>query len=237
VNKLSKIIISLSFYSALTSIAYGGGVSADERAIYLGTELGMVYPVQSKFKHKNSNTELTLKKSSMYSARVGYSFYPQMALEFSATHQPRYKLGYVLPKTNIVPKTPGITKVVSDIYMLNLVYELQPYNGFIPFVIGGAGIARVQVKPTRSFFMGREFFKIKTTNTNCLAWQIGLGLSKPITSRFSVDVSTKLQVAHSIKVKYDTLDLTTGQFNRAKPIKKTIGVAEFALGFTYKLPI
>lgn len=30
--------------------------------------------------------------------------------------------------------------------------------------------------------------------------------------------------------------MKTGQFLPAKPIKKTIGVGEFGIGFTYRLP-
>ncbi len=212
---------------------------------YLGVEGGLVEPVQSKFRHKNadnSHTSITLKRSSMYSAKVGYSFYPQMALEFSATHQPKYRLGYTLPEQNlaegvVIPKTPGTTRVISNIYMLNLIYDLQKVNGLTPFVIAGAGVANVKIKSTssRAELLNSEYFIIKKNSTNCLAWQMGVGVSKEIAANFSIDATVKLQVAHNIKIKYDTLDPGTQKFLPAKPIKKTIGVGEFGIGFTYRL--
>lgn len=211
---------------------------------YIGSEIGLVEPVVKKFRHKKTKSDFTLKKSNMYSVKLGYSFYPQMAIEFSATYQPKYHLHYILPETPLIPKTPGMTKVASNIYMLNLVYDLNKVAELTPFVILGAGIAQVKISPTSSFWdvTGQgdnkiEYFKIKKYKNNCFAWQIGLGFSREITNNFSIDVAAKLQVAHSIRIKYDTLDMNTHQFIPATPIKKTIGVGEFGIGFTYKLPI
>jgi opacity protein-like surface antigen len=165
-----------------------------------------------------------------------------MAIEFSVTHQPKYRFAYILPEQALgngasIPKTPGITKVVSNIYMINLVYDLKGFKKLTPFVIIGGGIAQVKVKATSSSFRNQQFFKINNTDNNCLAWQTGIGLSQEITPNLSLGASVKLQVVHNIKVKYDTLDMSVQKFVAAKPIKKTIGVGEFGVGFTYKLPI
>lgn len=238
-KKLSKTLTCIFLCSTISSLVFADNApSADERFFYLGTEFGVVDPVQHKFKHKSSKTDITLKKSSMYSGKIGYSFYPQMSIEFSGTYQPKYRLGYVLPATGSIPKTSGVTKVSSDVYMMNLVYDLKTYNGFTPFIIGGAGIARVKVKPTSSSFMGMEFFRIKKTNTNCMAWQIGIGVSKEIVNNFTIDLAAKLQVAHNLKVNYDKLiNPVSMKYGPSETIKKTIGVGEFGIGFTYKLPI
>ena len=243
-NKLLKISIIYIFHLISTSIAYSDHIKHEQRFLYIGAEAGLVEPVQHKFHHKESNTNLTLKRSAMYSGKIGYSFYPGMAMEFSTTYQPQYRLGYTLPQKHLssshsIPKTLGQTKMVSRIYMLNLIYDLKTINSFIPFVIIGAGLATMKVKPTSSKWnlMNMEYFRVRKTQTNCFAWQFGVGISKDITENFSIDTTAKLQVIHDIKAKYDTLDETTNKFVPSTPIKKTIGVGEFGIGFTYKLGI
>jgi hypothetical protein len=81
------------------------------------------------------------------------------------------------------------------------------------------------------------FFKIRKNISNCLAWQAGGGLTKDLSSNISIDLGAKLQVVNDIKVKYDTFDMQAQSFVAQKPIKKTIGVGEFTLGFTFKIPV
>ncbi|CEO16614.1 hypothetical protein RMONA_00960 [Rickettsia monacensis] len=105
----------------ITIIIFNNIAFAKETGFYIGAEGGIVEPVVSKFRHKHSNTEIILKKSSMYSGEIGYIIYPQIAIEFSATYQPKYRLHYVLPQQNLsngltIPKTPGNTTVLSNIY-------------------------------------------------------------------------------------------------------------------------
>ncbi|AJQ52218.1 MAG: outer membrane protein [Rickettsia conorii subsp. raoultii] len=216
---------------------------AKETGFYIGAEGGIVEPVVSKFRHKHSNTKIILKKSSMYSGEIGYIIYPQIAIEFSATYQPKYRLHYVLPQQNLsngltIPKTPGNTTILSNIYMLNLIYDLEKIKTFTPFVILGGGIAQVKVKPTsaRWSVINSDYFKVSKTHKNCVAWQAGLGISQDVTSNLSIDATAKLQTACRVRINYDTLDMKTGQFVPANPIKKTIAIGEFGVGFTYRLP-
>ncbi len=241
--KLLKNSLVFACYLILAPTIYADEIASFQKYIYFGSEFGIVEPVKKKFDHKNhdnTKTAITLKKSSMYSGKIGYSFYPQMAIELSVTHQPKYRLGYVLPAQDFgdgnLVKTAGITKVVSNAYMLNLVYDLESFKGFTPFVKLGAGVAQVRVKATHSSFNGFKFFRINKTDTNCLAWQFGLGVSKQIFNNFSIDAGAKLQVVRNVKVKYDTLD-TFNRFVPSKPIKKTLGVGEFGIGFVYKIPV
>ena len=81
-----------------------------------------------------------------------------------------------------------------------------------------------------------EFFKLKKSTSNCLVWQLGVGLTRDITDNISVDIGAKTQAVNDIKLQYDTFNITTGVFESQKPIKKTIGVGEFTVGFTFKLP-
>jgi opacity protein-like surface antigen len=242
-NKLLKILSTIYICFLVFTNAQADEIKADQRFFYIGTEAGIVVPVVKRFRH-DSGTNFTLKSSKMYSGKIGYSFYPQMAVEFSVTRQPRYRLHYVLPQKDvapglIIPKTPGTTRVESNLYMLNLVYDFDKVKEITPFVILGAGIAQVKVSSTSSRWdlIDVEYFRIRNTRSNCFAWQVGLGLSKELSSNFSIDIAVKLQAAHSIKINYDTLDMETQQFIPATPIKKTIGVGEFGIGFTYRLPI
>jgi len=243
--KLQKILSTICLCCTLCPIpSLAEEVSVDQRFFYIGAEGGIVDPVVKKFRHPNSGSSLTLKKSAMYGAKIGYSFYPQMAIELSLSHQPKYRLNYVLPQQNIapnfvIPQTLGSTKIVSNVYMVNLIYDLAQVKGIVPFVLLGAGMAQVKVMSTSSKIdsINAEYFKIRTTRSNCFSWQIGLGVSKDLFPDFSVDLVAKLQVINGVKIKYDTLNMTTQQFTAAPTIKKTIGVGEFGIGFTYRLPI
>ncbi|WP_425364077.1 outer membrane protein [Candidatus Tisiphia endosymbiont of Hybos culiciformis] len=239
---MPKILSIIYICSLFFTNAQADEIKADQRFFYIGTEAGIAEPVVKKFCH-SSGSGFTLKRAKMYSGKIGYSFYPQMAIEFSVTHHPQYRLNYVLPKQEvaslIIPQTPGTTKIISNLYILNLVYDFDKIKEITPFVILGAGIAQVKVSSASSRWnlMDVEYFRIRATRSNCFAWQVGLGFSKDLSSNFSIDIAVKLQAVHSIKVNYDTLDMKTQKFTPAAPIKKTMGVGEFGIGFTYKLPI
>jgi len=242
----------------LLSINSANANNAEDRYIYIGIELGISEPVVKNFVDKDTDAKFRLKQSTMFGARIGYSFYPGMMIEISGTYQPKYGLTYLLPvkSTGInipglgaldIPETPGRTKVSGNVYTANFIYEFSPVFAQVkPYVILGAGIARVSIKPTTTttpalaiLGLGNkfEFFRIKKNTVNCLAWQAGGGLARDLSENISVDFGAKLQVVNDIKVKYDTFDIKTQSFVAQKPIKKTIGVGEFTLGFTFKIPV
>ncbi|AAU04231.1 outer membrane protein [Rickettsia typhi] len=235
-NKLLKLFF-------ITIIIYNNITFAKEIGSYIGAAIGIVEPVVRKFRHKHSNTEIILKQSNMYSGKIGYIIYPQISMEFSATYQPKYRLHYLLPHKNLInsitiPKAIGTTTIVSNIYMLNLIYDLKKIKTFIPFIILGGGIAQIKVKSTSSRWsvINNDYFKVRRTRKNCLAWQAGLGVTQDITSDLSIDATAKLQTAYRVRINYDTLDIKTVQLMNANSIKKTIAVGEFGIGFTYRLP-
>ena len=75
-----------------------------------------------------------------------------------------------------IPETPGITGVSANVFTMNFIYELEKMTSFEikPYVIFGAGVAKISVKPTISYWkpptflgMGTDYiayFKIKKTN-------------------------------------------------------------------------
>lgn len=245
--KSSRLLLLklFSIFSLMSSLTYAELGETLPTFFYIGGEAGIIEPVVKKFHHKESNSNFTLKKTKMYNAKIGYSYYPQMAIEFSVTYQPNYPLHYILPEMptalgQAIPKTSGSTKVDSNIYMLNLKYYLNKVKTLTPFVILGGGIAQVKIRPTASVwqaFNNTEYFRMLRHRSNCLAWQMGLGFAKEVTNNFSLTAAAKLQVAHSIRIKYESLNIHSGTFVSAKPIKKTIAVGEFGIGFNYRLPI
>jgi opacity protein-like surface antigen len=242
---------NLISYALLASAAFINIASAEnslpsssDRYIYLGTEFGISDPIVKSFKHKGSNTNIRLKKSHLYGGRIGYSFYPNMMLELSGTQQPKYRLAYILPSQALgggisLPENPGITHVSSNIFSMNLIYELNKITALAikPYVIFGAGIAKTSVKPTTSYYNNIPYFKIQKTTQNSFAWQAGFGVAKNIATNFDIDFAAKMQVVNNIKIKYQTLNLPTMSFNKTETIKKTIGVGEFTVGLIYKFPL
>lgn len=256
VGFMKKLISFIVFNILFIKACYAEELTpnAADRYVYLGTEFGLSDPIVKSFKHKDSDTKIRLKKSHMYGGKLGYSFYPNMMVEISGTHQPKYRLAYRLPEVPLfpgflIPETPGVTRVSANVFTLNFIYELEKITSFgiKPYAIFGAGVAQISVKPTISYWkppaflgMGTDnvaIFKIKRSTQNCFAWQAGIGLSKDITSNFAVDFAAKMQVVNDIRIKYQTLDTATRSFDEAKPIKKTIGVGEFTVGLTYKFPL
>jgi opacity protein-like surface antigen len=256
-NNKYKIVLFAGFLS-LSALSYSDmslaqeQISADNRYLYLGTELGISTPPVDKFKHKNSGSKFTIKSSKMIGGRVGYSFYPDMAAEVSFTHQPKYQLSYTLPKKDIsigsIPETKGKTNVATQVTTINLVYNLNEISSNVqPYIILGAGVAKVMIKEnfaaTDSLAhipgvgKGFKFFQLNKTSKNHFAWQVGGGVSKDLTENLSVDLSAKLQVVNSIKLSYSTFDLQQKKFVKQKPIKQTLGVAEFTFGVLWKLPV
>ncbi len=267
-NKVVKtLLLSSVLATAINSpYAQAEGQSADERFIYAGLELGISEPIWKEFDYIDDDkrtTNIRLSRSKMIGGRIGYGFYPNMMIEISGTHQPQYDLKYNLPEVDLsdkipmplgaptpkIPKTPGQTKIKSEVYTLNLIYKLDSmeFAGIKPYIIGGAGIARIKISESFSTWksdplpLGNvKYFRVNKHKMNIPVYQAGLGLSKSFGDNIEVDFSGKFQVFQDIKIKYDTLDLTdlsNIKFKPEKPIKKSIAVGEIALGIIYKLPM
>lgn len=233
--------------------------NADDRFFYIGVDTGISEPIVKNFKHKETNTKMRLKQSRMYAARIGYSFYPNMMVEFSYTRQPKYKVKYVIPRIDFLlggvldvftPEKPDITTFSDDVYLLNLVYQFdEQFGGIRPYVVAGAGISKISIKANNSNVdlinkatgvpeaQNAEAFRVHKNNVNCFTWQVGLGVSKEITDNVSLDLGAKMQVVNDIKIKYARLNPNNSKFEDQDPIKKTISVGEFTVGLTFKLPI
>lgn len=238
-NKIKAIFLASSILlSANTSLAN----NAEDRHFYIGSELGISEPIVKSFEEMmdGEKAKMRLTQSKMYGGRVGYSFYPGMMIELSGTHQPKFRLAYKLPVKN--PATgleiTGKTKIATNVFTLNMIFEMEKqFAGIKPYVIVGAGIAKVMISSTNSEIQGLgSIFEIKKNTINCLATQVGVGLVRDLGANFSVDLGAKMQLIKDIKLKYDAAD-TSYVLKSRTPIKKTIAVGEFTLGFTFKLPV
>ncbi|PCJ29424.1 MAG: hypothetical protein COA94_01480 [Rickettsiales bacterium] len=243
--KQSGIVALLSAVTLLSSAAHANDeISADDRYFYIGTEYGISDPVVNKFQDKDTKTDVEMKRSTMYGGRIGYSFYPGMMIEISATHQPKYKLGYVLhPDTLGLPKAvPGTTDMSTNVFTANLIYELpKKFAQLQPYVIFGAGVSRISIKSASSSVPGpqgnMEIFRIKNQTANYFTYQLGVGVTRDLGANLSLDLGARVQVVNNLKLKYDALDKITHVVKAQKPIKKTIAVGEFTIGLTFKIPV
>jgi opacity protein-like surface antigen len=255
-KQIQKVTLMAITPAILASSSLTVAANAEDRYVYLGVEGGISEPVVKDFEETvgTLTTKMRLKQSRMYGGRVGYSFYPGMSVELSVRHQPKYKLAYRLPAYSVavapgvnvnVAEIPGITKISADEIMLGLVYQFQDqYAGLKPYVIFGAGVSKLHIRAqdaeTNAFvpYGGgvQTTFRIKDNKIKCFSWQFGGGIVRDITDNISIDLGAKLRVVNGIKLKYDVSD-GAGGFNRQKPIKKTLGVGEFTLGFLFKLPV
>lgn len=113
---LALIMASIALFSGGMGSAFAAYdnkiINADDRYIYIGTEFGFSEPVVKSFEHKSDegDTTMRLKQSQMYGGRIGYSFYPNMLIGLSGTHQPKYRLGYKLPEIDITDSLRGLVK-------------------------------------------------------------------------------------------------------------------------------
>lgn len=246
-NILKAVVVSLGI-SILSSSAVASCCDSpkEERKFYIGIEGGVSSALKKEFTHKQTKMKGALKSSPLYGGLVGYRFYPGMAIEFSWQHKPKYTLNFKLPEipeAGITTRTPGKTKIVSDIYMIGLVYDLEQVGSFTPYVGIDGGIARIKSKyvsvsrdmPTPIGLVNMPIFRIKNAHTISPAMQFTLGISSgEILPNLRVNLSGRIQIIKDAKIKYESLNPKTGQWDSAK-LKQTLGVGEIVLGITYDL--
>lgn len=215
---------------------------------YIAAAAGGSFPLSDEIKFKNEHGEkmtFSLKSSAMYNGRIGYIFAPDMAIEASFIHQPSFKIGFkALPQTfkNIetltrMPLIRGNTRARVNIYSFNFVYDLMEVYGVRPYVLAGAGVANVTIRPTALSlpvpFGGVGLFYVKKSKGNYFTWQAGVGATKEIANGLFLDGSAKLQVVNNIKVRYSTFDPRKQESSHSYE-KKTLGGIELGVGLKYK---
>ncbi len=200
---------------------------ADGRFFYIGLDGGLSMPLRNHFRQLNKalgkSVKVNMKRTKKYTAKIGYSFYPQMFLEFAYTHQPRYKLSYLLPVplnssgSKILP-TPGRTNVKVQLHMLSLIYNFEPINKWTPFVMIGGGMAKVKVKESLTCKPGTDHlvFRVHKKKMNCFATQGGIGLARDITDNFRLEAMAKIQIVTRAKIDFSQADPKLKKFVNQK---------------------
>lgn len=237
-NKILKaaLISAAAIYSG-SAIADCGCAHHKEKEFnrfYVGAGGGASIPLKNSFKEEPATFHL--KKSEMYTGLVGYKITEDIFFELSYDHKDSYGLRIEIPDVNTAN-----TKAKSSVYMANVVYHLQDFNSFRPYFVVGVGFSDIKVKPIKSNARGSsvEAYSVTPHTSRNFTWQLGLGVSKPVTDNLSLDLSTRMHVAHNLKLKYRAIDkdkLPATVTYKTGSIKKTLGVGEIIAGFTYDLP-
>ncbi len=238
----------------------------DFHRFYIGGFGGASKTLSNSFKDKETGTTFVMKSPSpFYGAMVGYRITPDISMELSFEQKSRYPV-----KIQLDPKYGGdkvASRASANAFMLHFVYNLNDYSGFQPFVKLGLGLEQIKLKqaniPLPQIPLPQGLLpvtgghKLRTANhtSNCLAMELGLGVSKKITNEFAVNVGANLHIAKNAKMKAYAFneDKTKAAFMQKmmngtqptandivydmKTIKQTFGVGEISIGFTYDLPI
>ncbi|NDB82099.1 MAG: hypothetical protein EB127_05060 [Alphaproteobacteria bacterium] len=236
----------------------------DFKRFYIGGFGGYSKTAANSFKDKDTGATFHMKEPSpTFGAIVGYKITPDIMVEFSYEQKTKYPVTLTLAEKDGGDKLSS--RASASTYMINFVYNLNDYNGFQPFVKLGAGTEQIRLKEATipheiSLPHGLPSVrapKLKTARytSNCLALELGVGVSKKITEDFSVNLSGNLHIARNAKMKAYTINegKTTASIAAAigsrqqpnashvvydlKTIKQTFGVGEITIGFTYNLPI
>ncbi|MEY3197527.1 MAG: hypothetical protein RLZZ59_898 [Pseudomonadota bacterium] len=160
ITRLHKLACALLCAATVSAQAEEKIASSSDGKIYFGIEGGYSLPAKNKFKDKSASGKEfigKLKGTGVYEAKIGYRFYPNIALEFAYAYRPAYKLGIypsditfslpVLPDNPLnISNISSKTKVQSHTAMLNLVYEAQTENAYRPYFLVGVGYAHVTPK-------------------------------------------------------------------------------------------
>ncbi len=243
-------ILGISALFASQAFACEDGCEDHKRKFYVGGDVGISGPLKAKFEDKATKSVFSIKKTAMYTGKLGYRVTPDIAIEFAYDYKPSYRLGVKLAEEFGGDREN--TRAKSDAYMLNFIYNTQELAGFQPFIMIGVGLVQVKVKEvaiiaSQSHFVDFDKFRSLKHTSNSFSWQVGLGFSKTLIDNFRINIAGKIQIAHDVVVKYRGFDqdssvanlITTGNavnmYNTGK-IKKTFGLAEASIGFTYDLP-
>lgn|GEM_PF-3013183 len=270
---MKKIIKSLSVLGVCTLLSTSSFASDETSSagkFFIGGSAGLSTPLKSSFTHKETKAKFGVSHSPLFSGEVGYHITDDISVSISTDFKVKYGIKFVLPKDAGGESVKS--KADNQSFMINFNYDMADIGGFTPFFSVGAGIARFKVKqfnvpfnglnelyaagagvPVAAFVVARgDFgaaskFATKKHTANCFAWQVGLGVSKPITESLKLNLAAKAQIVHGVSVKYKQFDqdattknlLTTGKaiaVYKEDKLKQLFGTGEITLGFTYDLP-
>ncbi len=225
----------------LQACAHAAEMRSDSGKIYFGIEGGYSMPLKKHFKEK-SGVIGKLHGTEVYEGKVGYMFYPNLAVELSYSFRPRYKLRTIYPDTSPYTNMTAQTKVASHAVMLSLVYFAQTETKFQPYFLAGVGYAHVT--PKRSIIYGDipafaikqiEAGNVKKFTSERLGIRLGGGVNMAMTDNLALSLGGKIEIINNIALHAQFLHPVTKQVVQSESLKKTIGVAELTAGLRYSL--
>ena len=238
---------------SLASTSFAAEMSSDDKKIYFGVEGGYSVPAKHKFKDKDADGNVVigkLKGTGVYEGKIGYKFYPGLAIELAYAYRPKYKLNVWFPDSpNKFGAAGGVTNITSGAFvqshtlMLNLMYEAQTEKAYRPYFLFGLGYAHVTPKqakingdiPARvaagyyNHNTRPQIGSIKKFTSERLGYRIGTGMVYDVTPNFSLVGGVKLEVIKKIGLHAEFTD-NTGAVVKKSSLKQTIGVVDFTLG-------
>ena len=238
---LRQVAIICASTAFLSPVAFADGtVGFDDNKIYFGIEGGYSAPAKGKFKDEGAVGKL--KGTGVIEGKVGYMFYPGIAVEVAYGYRPNYDLKLEFPDQSALGLSDfrSKVKVASHSVLVSLVYFAQPNGKFTPYFTVGAGYAHVTPKYAKIDAMHPSLGRIKVGYikkhvSERIAIRGGAGVLTELTPNLHLTTGVKLEVVNKIGLHADFINPGTGAFVRSSSLKKTIGVVEFTAGLRVSL--
>lgn len=233
--------------------------------IYLGGSVGLSKRFISEknlalFPEESFETELKFPFFKSFNGKIGYNFYPNMAIELFGTFQPEHKsILMKLPATIAAPDTDKSKKLParsfdinsqSQMLIVNLLYQLAPVESKTrPYFSMGIGINRLNlstIKPKLQFEQNgqlttsdQNLFEIEKTQTYYSTTQFSLGLTRQLVNNLAFDLAFRTYLTKKVEFAANIYD-----FNQQKlvPLQEAallskaslLIINELTIGLTYK---
>lgn len=168
-NTILKVVLASSLLLSASAFAQ------DSDKTYVRVDAGF------SMLAKNPNKEDYTKKpkgSPVYGIGFGYKFTDHIRSDFTITQRSNFKYS----GKNISDEQES-QKIRSTAFMLNGYYDIADYNGFVPYLMAGAGMA---YNKAGDFKQDTDTTKGKLKSS--FAWQAGLGTQYKISKSVNLDL-------------------------------------------------
>jgi opacity protein-like surface antigen len=216
-SKLLGIFMFSSLLAASEALAcgserYKANSSCNSNKAYIRADVGAAMLAKNLNKKDYSKKAKT---SPSYSVGFGYKFNKYLRSDLTATYRGDFKYS---------GKSEGgdseSQKINSTAFMLNGYYDIVNYNGFVPYVMGGAGVAYNKADAfTQQDSIQKD--RINGATRANLAWQVGAGTQYKINKNIALDLG------------YKYVDL--GKINTSTVYTSSTGARGFTNAITGKL--
>ncbi len=205
-----------------------------EKSFYVGARGGFSMPLSKTMefetKHEVQDKDLKnkahLKGSGSFEFHFGYFIAPTTTVEFSYMMNPKYSTNIVLDDK--LGSTD--TKVKLQTFMVNFNYDFQDI-GVIPYFAIGAGLAKVDLEPSKPVLhpLAGNIFEVRKTKNNAFGFQVGLGIKKMLTDNVGLKFCANTIIIPNVELKIKKFNFTK-QGLEDSSLKKSFGVFNLTAG-------